>query len=300
MEKWIRYLNKTGHYLIYLKARVKQDRLTVNAGYMAYITLLSLVPLTTVLFSALASFPAFKGVGLEIQNFIFSNFVPTAGEAIQSSLESFVANTSKMTTVGAAFLFVTALLLISTIDNNLNYIWRVTQKRRLVYSFSLYWMVLSLGPIFIGASIAITSYVASLKIIDDATVSGLVRYLPSMLSFVVFVGLYQLVPNTKVRISHSLIGALIASALFEISKSGFAYYIETFPTYHLIYGALASVPILFMWIYLCWIIVLIGAEITAGLGEKELWDTDDNLFSAFKQRFSKGESTSDSSDSESE
>ncbi|MBU2896791.1 virulence factor BrkB family protein [Vibrio hepatarius] len=259
----------------YLLKRMNHDRVNINAGYLAYITLLSIVPMLTVLLSVLSSFAVFANSGDVIQDFVITHFVPAAGDAVKQALLEFVANTGKMTAVGGLFLFVAALMLISNIDKNLNYIWRVEQKRRMVFSFSMYWMVLTLGPILVGASIAATSYFTSLKILDSEAISGvyelLLRWLPFLLSFFAFMGLYILVPNKKVYISHALVGAIIAALLFEASKKGFAAYITQFPSYQLIYGALAAIPILFVWVYLCWLIVLIGAEITAALGEREQW-----------------------------
>ncbi|WP_146537685.1 YihY family inner membrane protein, partial [Vibrio crassostreae] len=112
----------------YLLTRMAHDRVNVNAGYLAYITLLSIVPMLTVLLSTLSSFSVFSDVGLVIQNFIITNFVPALGDAVNSALLEFVANTGKMTAVGSVFLFIAALMLISNIDKNLNYIWRVTEK----------------------------------------------------------------------------------------------------------------------------------------------------------------------------
>ncbi|MBD1576023.1 MULTISPECIES: virulence factor BrkB family protein [Vibrio] len=263
------------HYLIYLKQRVVNDRLAVNAGYMAYITLLSLVPLTTVVVTALSKFPVFEGISNQVQEFIFSNFVPAAGDAMKDALNSFISNTAKMTAIGGVFVFITAMLLISTIDKNLNFIWRVKRKRRLVYSFSMYWMVLTLGPLFIGSSLALTSYITSTQFLSSEVLNLVYRLLPMLLSASAFFGLYLLVPNIKVRIFHALGGALVAGLLFELSKKGFAFYITAFPSYQLIYGALAAIPILFVWVYLCWFIVLIGAEVTASLGERELWHEDE-------------------------
>ena len=156
----------------YLLARMHHDRVNVNAGYLAYITLLSIVPMLTVLLSVLSSFAVFANAGDVIQDFVITHFVPAAGDAVKQALLEFVANTGKMTAVGGLFLFVAALMLISNIDKNLNYIWRVEHKRRKVFSFSMYWMVLTLGPILVGASIAATSYVTSLKILDSEAISG--------------------------------------------------------------------------------------------------------------------------------
>jgi membrane protein len=258
----------------------------VNAGYLAYITLLSIVPMLTVLLSVLSSFAIFENAGTALQDFVITHFVPAAGDAVKSALLEFVANTGKMSAVGGAFLFIAALMLISNIDKNLNYIWRVTDKRRAVFSFSMYWMVLTLGPILVGASIAATSYVTSLKILESGAISGvynqLLRWLPFLLSFFAFVGLYLLVPNKKVRFSHAVIGATVAALLFEASKKGFAAYITQFPSYQLIYGALAAIPILFVWVYMCWMIVLVGAEVTAALGEREQWSEAPEMVNSSK------------------
>ncbi|MCL9776467.1 virulence factor BrkB family protein [Vibrio methylphosphonaticus] len=268
-------ITKTICFVRYLAQRMAHDRVNVNAGYLTYITLLSIVPLLTVLLSVLSSFSIFANTGQILQDFIIQHFVPAAGDAVYSALVEFVSNTTKMTAIGSSFLFVAALMLISNIDRNLNYIWRVKVKRRAVFSFSMYWMILTLGPILVGASIVGTSYVTSLKILEHDALSGafslLISWLPAILALLAFSGLYLLVPNKKVRFSHALIGSLAATLLFEVSKKAFAYYITQFPSYQLIYGAIAAIPILFIWIYLCWFIVLIGAEVTAALGEKEQW-----------------------------
>lgn len=288
----------------YLFNRLKHDRVNVSAGYLAYISLLSIVPLLTVLLSVLSSVSAFSNVGDIIQDFIITNFVPTAGEVVRQALSEFIANTGKMTAVGSGILFVAAIVLIANIDKNLNYIWRVKNKRRAVYSFSMYWMVLTLGPILAGTSIAISSYVVSLKILDYDTITGVynlaLKWLPFLLSLFTFAGLYILVPNTKVHISHAMAGAFSAAVLFELSKKLFTLYITHFPSYQLIYGALAAIPILFIWVYLSWFIVLIGAEITATLGEHESWSLKPNVIDFATQSANSIEGTvSDSPDTKS-
>ncbi len=297
------YLSKQSFaFSRYLLLRVKHDRVNVNAGYLAYITLLSIVPMFTVSLAIMSSFEIFSNVGEVLQDFVIEHFVPAAGLAVRTALSEFIANTAKMTAVGGVFLFVAALMLISNIDKNLNYIWRVKNKRRVVFSFSMYWMILTLGPLLLGASIAMTSYITSLKIINSEALVGVytlfLRWLPFLLSFFAFSGLYLLVPNKKVYIYHSLAGALVAAVLFELSKKAFAAYITHFPSYQLIYGALAAIPILFVWIYLCWVIVLIGAEVTAALGERECWsEEEDVLNSCSLSSDDKEENSSDSVDS---
>lgn len=293
-------------FLRYLAKRMAHDRVNVNAGYLTYITLLSIVPLLTVLLSVLSSFPIFSSTGQILQDFIIQHFVPAAGDAVYSALVEFVSNTTKMTAIGSSFLFIAALMLISNIDKNLNYIWRVEAKRRAVFSFSIYWMILTLGPILVGASIVGTSYVTSLKILEHDALSGafsfFIRWLPAILALLAFSGLYLLVPNKKVRFTDAIVGSFIATLLFEVSKKGFAYYITQFPSYQLIYGAIAAIPILFIWIYLCWFIVLIGAEFTAALGEKEHWLPKSPMVqsSPNHEYQPKKEPRSDSTDTESE
>lgn len=286
----------------YLLVRMGHDRVNVNAGYLAYITLLSIVPMLTVLLSILSSFSIFENVGDVVQDYVITHFVPAAGDAVRNALTEFVTNTGKMTAVGGMFLFVAALTLISNIDKNLNYIWRVRKKRRMVFSFSMYWMILTLGPILVGASIAVTSYITSLKLLDSEALTGafnfFLRRLPLLLSFFAFAGLYLLVPNKKIHFLHAIAGAFVAAILFELSKKAFAAYITQFPSYQLIYGALAAIPILFVWVYLCWLIVLIGAEVTAALGEREYWSDDPDVVHSLPQTQHKQEGNqSDSLDS---
>lgn len=286
----------------YLLVRMGHDRVNVNAGYLAYITLLSIVPMLTVLLSILSSFSIFENVGDVVQDYVITHFVPAAGDAVRNALTEFVTNTGKMTAVGGMFLFVAALTLISNIDKNLNYIWRVRKKRRMVFSFSMYWMILTLGPILVGASIAVTSYITSLKLLDSEALTGafnfFLRRLPLLLSFSAFAGLYLLVPNKKIHFLHAIAGAFVAAILFELSKKAFAAYITQFPSYQLIYGALAAIPILFVWVYLCWLIVLIGAEVTAALGEREYWSDDPDVVHSLPQNQHKQEGNqSDSLDS---
>lgn len=197
--------------------------------------------------------------------------MPAAGNVIQRYLEQFVANSNKMTAVGTCGLIVTALLLISSVDSVLNTIWRSKNKRPIVYSFAVYWMVLTLGPLLVGASMAISSYLLSLNWLAQTGVNSLVdqllRIFPLLLSWVSFWLLYSVVPTVRVPPKDALVGALVAGLLFELGKKGFALYVTMFPSYQLIYGVLAVIPILFLWVYWSWCIVLLGAEIAATFAE---------------------------------
>lgn len=261
-------------FFLYLRKRVKQEQLQVVAGYLSYVSLMSLVPLMVVALSIVTAFPIFAEIHHSVEQFVYDNFVPTAGNVVQQYLSSFVANASKMSAVAISFLFVVALLLISSIDKTFNNIWKVTKKRRVITSFSMYWMILTLGPLLVGASIAITSYIVSLVStgVDDSfgITSLFFRMLPLLSSLAAFVLLYMLVPNTRVPFKYAMSGALVAAIFFEFAKKIFAIYLTAFPSYQAIYGALAIVPILFLWVYLSWLIVLGGALITVSLQEHEL------------------------------
>ncbi|MGO1246076.1 MAG: virulence factor BrkB family protein [Oceanisphaera sp.] len=261
-----------GDFSRFLLQRIKEDRLKITAGYLAYITLLSLVPMLAVIFAMMSAFPMFAELRDTIQQFVFTNFVPAAGDVVQTKIQSFVDNASKTTAVGVVALAFTAMLLISAIDQNFNYIWRVTDKRRMSVAFATYWMILTLGPMLVGASLVITSYITSIRVFDNDVLGvgdHLLSLFPFLLSTIMFVAFYMVVPNTRVKFSHAICGALVAGLLFEIAKRGFAFYIVKFPSYEAIYGTLATVPIIFVWVYLSWMVALLGAEITAGLGEYE-------------------------------
>ncbi|WP_410012812.1 virulence factor BrkB family protein [Sodalis sp. C49] len=266
-KKFIRFFS----FCSLLYKRIDHDGMTVLAGHLAYVSLLSLVPLVTVVFALIAAFPVFSGASVQLKSFIFHNFMPATGDVIQRYLEQFILNTSQMTAVGTCGLIVTALLLIYSVDTVLNTIWRSKNKRPIIFSFAVYWMVLTLGPILTGASMVISSYLISLTWLNNTGTTTFVtlvlRIFPLVLSCASFWLLYCVVPTVRVPGRDALIGAVVAGALFELGKKAFGLYVTMFPSYQLIYGVLAVIPILFLWVYWSWCIVLLGAEITASLTE---------------------------------
>lgn len=257
------------HFLMFFMKRVSKEQVHITAGYLSYVTLMSLVPLIVVMLSVMTAFPIFADIKEIIENFVYQNFMPAAGDVVKEHISGFVANASKMSAIAITFLFLFALLLISAIDASLNKIWQVTTKRRVITAFSMYWMVLTLGPVLVGSSIAATSYLVSFISIADYDFFGLtniaLRALPIFASIGAFLILYMVVPNKVVAIKHALFGATLAALLFEVAKKGFAFYVTQLPSYQAIYGALAGIPILFLWVYLSWLVVLFGALFTVAL-----------------------------------
>lgn len=255
-------------FLVMLWSRINHDRLTSSSAELAYTTILALVPLITVVFSLLSAFPMFNEVSQSLKQLIYSNLVPTATDTIQNYLEQFIANTKKMTFIGIIGLIVTSLLLINSINNALNRIWQTKRKRSFMYNLTMYWTILTLGPILVGSSVAVSSYIFSLKWLSNAA-SGdlLLSTLPFIISVVGFWLLYSIIPTESIPFKEAAIGALVAAILFEIGKRAFALYVTSFPTYQLIYGVVSSIPIMLVWIYCSWCIVLFGAEFAAALAD---------------------------------
>ena len=271
---------KLQNLLSYFVKRCQEDKITVSAGHLAYVSLLSLVPFIMVFFTILSAFPAFTSVRQVLEDFIFNNFVPTSGDVVQRYVTEFVSNASEMGAIGIISLLVVALLLLSNIDKTLNVIWRTRKTRPAVFTFAIYWMVITLGPILMGASVVVSTYLLGFAAVAEEYTPGLstfvLKWVPSLLALLAFLIIFMLVPNTRVKFKHALSGAVLSTFLFELSKKGFALYVKNFPSYELIYGALAVIPILFVWVYLSWMVVLIGAEFTCSVKEAKFLDLDEN------------------------
>lgn len=255
-----------GNFVLFLSAQFTRHGGMQHAGALTYTSLLSLVPLMTVVFSVFAAFPVADQVSKTVEDFVFQNFVPATGEVMQAYVSNFTEKASNLSGTGMVFLVVVALMMMSNIDRVFNQIWEVQAKRKVLAKFLIYWAVLSLGPLLMGSSVLITSYLVSLPFLSDAAASGLGRRFlgltPMAASSLAFVLMYMVIPNRRVYFRHAVAGGLAAAILFEFAKKAFAVYVTTFPTYEAIYGALATIPIFLVWVYLSWVIVLVGAEFT--------------------------------------
>ncbi|MDN7124820.1 virulence factor BrkB family protein [Pseudidiomarina terrestris] len=269
--RWRKRLGCAFEFAKYFVKRCLDDKVTIIAGHLTFVSMLALVPLLVVMFSVFSAFPMFDTLRQELEDYLFANLLPTSGDEITGYLNEFVSNVSDMTAIGVVFVFVVAVNLISTIDATMNRIWRNTKRRRVAVALAVYWMILTLGPLLIGSGMAVSSYLISLATFADTYVSGfrttLLGFIPVVTSVIAFMLMYVMLPNRVVKVRHAFWGALLAAILFEVSKAGFAAYIAAFPSYQAIYGALAAIPILLLWIFLSWTIVLIGAELTASIEE---------------------------------
>lgn len=259
-------------FLVYVGARFMRDGCQQRASALTFTSLLAMVPLLAVSFAIFAAFPAYDSLKGQAQDYIFQNFVPQVGNEVQGYLEEFTAQTGRLSAVGVCFLAVTAVMLLMTISNTFNQIWQARRPRGLVARLLVFWAVLTLAPLLFGVSISLSSVLFAM-----AEASGVENYVGNMSRLAVLLPflfqaagltiLYLVMPNFPVRRRDAVLGGLFSAALLETLKKGFGLYVTTFPTYQTIYGVMATVPIFLIWVYLSWIIVLLGAEFTASLPE---------------------------------
>ena len=261
--------DRTKYFSRFFWQRFVDDKCFETAGALSYTTLVSLVPLTVAVFAMFSVFPVFQPARDTLVNFVFSNFVPSAGEAVQKALKGFAANASKLTGISILVMLFSALAMMISIEDRLNRIWRVHQPRSWGSRLLLYWAALTLGPILIVGCIAVTSYVTAAPLLHNAAdqiggiVQSLLVTLPFVVTFFTLWLMYAVIPNCNVSRRDAAIGALLGAVLFEIARWGFSIFVAHAQTYQQIYGVLASIPIFLLWIYLSWVIVILAASIAA-------------------------------------
>lgn len=251
-----------------LRQRFREDRLGVTAGSLTFTTTIALVPLFTVMLALFSAFPVFARFRKTLEQQVLSGLVPDMiAKPVLLSLTKFSAKASQLGGVGLIALGLTAMMLMLTIDHTLNGIWRVRTARPIAQRVLVYWAALTLGPLLLGASLSLTSYLLSASggLVDE--LPGGIGLLLSTLVFALqttgFAALYKFVPNTFVRWEHAWGGAVFASIGLEMGQRVLALYLGSVPVYATIYGAFAAVPILLIWVYFSWLIILMGAVITA-------------------------------------
>jgi membrane protein len=253
-----------------LVERFREDRLGLQASSLTFTTTMALVPFFTVALAVFTAFPMFNKLQAALQGWLVQSLIPDAiARQVLGYLTQFAGKASRLGALGLGALFFTALALVLTIDRTLNGIWRVRRPRPLGQRVLIYWAVMTLAPLLLGASLSLTSYFISASRGLVSGVPGVLQVVFDLIEFALLAGgltaLYRFVPNTPVRRAHAWAGGLFAAIGIELARRILALYLGNVPTYSLVYGAFATLPILLVWIYIAWLIVLWGAVIAAYL-----------------------------------
>jgi len=251
-----------------LRERFREDHLGLTASSLTFTTLIALVPLVTVMLAVFSAFPMFGSFQSALEKYFLQALVPDSiAKPVLGALTQFASKAARMGSLGLAVLVVTALALMLTIDRALNAIWRVRRPRPIAQRVLVYWGGLTLGPLLLGVSLSLTSWVLSASRGVVSELPGGVSLLLNLVEFVLMAGamaaMFHYVPNTHVRWRHAIAGGVFVAAGLEVAKRVLAWYVASMPTYSAVYGAFAAVPIFLLWIYVGWVIVLWGAIIAA-------------------------------------
>lgn len=251
-----------------LRSRFREDRLGLTASSLTFTTLISLVPLVTVMLAVFSAFPIFAAFQDSLQKYFLQSLVPeNIAKPVLSALTQFASKANRLGTVGLILLVLAAIALMLTIDRTLNSIWRVRTSRPIAQRVLVYWAAATLGPLVLGVSLSLTSYALSASQGIVSAVPGGVTFLLGALEFMLmaagFAGLFYYVPNTHVRWPHAIAGGTFTAIGIDLAKRLLGWYLAQVPTYSVLYGAFATVPIFLIWLYLAWVIVLLGAVVAA-------------------------------------
>ncbi|HWI15855.1 MAG TPA: YihY family inner membrane protein [Burkholderiales bacterium] len=251
--------------------RFRDDRGMQIASSLTFTTLLALVPIITIALTLITAFPVFAEMSGALKAFVLQNMLPQSADAVAKYAQQFTTNAARLTAVGIGLLSVTAILLLMTIDRAFNDIWRVRHPRPIIQRVVVYWTLLTVGPVLVGASLTITSWLVARSVQLVGGIPGaavvLLTLVPFLLTSLALALLYLTMPNRRIAPRDALIGGFLAGLAFEVMKRGFAFYITSFPTYKLVYGAFATVPVFLLWVYLSWLVVVFGAVVVAVLPE---------------------------------
>lgn len=254
----------------FLLQRAKNDTIFRVSSSLSYTSLIAIVPLFAIGLAIFSAFPGFNAIKDQFQEFILKNFVPDIGQEISQYFVGFLNASAQMTTIGVVGLAVTSIMLLSTIENSLNFIFKVYKPRNIKTKITLYWTVITLGPILLGAAFSLRSYLFALQKIMPEQISQSMfigNMIPSIMTMLVLVMVYTLVPNKKVPLLNAFVGALVAVFLFWVLRKVFGILVIENATYKTLYGALATLPVFLIWMYLSWSVVIFGAVVTASLDD---------------------------------
>jgi len=270
----------------FLWRRFLDDRLFQAAAALAYTTVFALVPLAIVVFGVLSAFPVFDRWSDQLSDYVFSNFVPSAARAAEGYLRQFSASAGQLTAAGFIALVISLLITLNSVEETFNQIWRVASSRPKLTRFLVYWTVLTLGAMLAAASLAVSARVLALPLFGTQEGRWLadlsLRLAPVLIEFVCITLVYRVVPHHTVKWRHAIPGAILAAVMLELVKWGIGAYLGSFQSYQKLYGTVAFVPILLLWIYLCWISVLLGASLASSMAAFRYQPADLRLPSGFE------------------
>ncbi len=264
----LRKLLELSGFLRFVLRRWAEDRCPQIAASLAFTTLLALVPVFAVAIATLSSAPFFEQAMVQVKVFLLLNLVPEiAGKIITVYMEQFAQNAARLTGVGLAGLFLTVLATVFTVDRSFNVIWRVKRRRPFWISVAGYLTLLALVPVLAGLGVTVTAaviaFTAQMADVPGGAEVLAARAAPVLVSAGAFFLVYRVAPHRAVPWRHAALGGALAAVLFETMKELFGQYLRAVPTYNVIYGAFAAIPLFLVWIYLSWLVVLFGAEFTA-------------------------------------
>ena len=270
--KKLPFYNKTWfQFILFVIGRFEADRCREQAGSLTYTTLFAVVPMLTVFLVIISSIKALEPARQQLQQMIYSNFLPKTSIAFDKAFNIFTENSSNLTIIGVLFLFITTVMMLTSIETVFNRIWRVKETRNGIIGFMRYWTIISLGPILLGSAFVISSTLASMNVLSNFTgsyeVNGafvfwLISFTLTVLGFFI---LYWTIPNRSVPMQAAAIAGLFSAIIFELLKNLFGFVMTHFTSYTIVYGAFAVVPIFLLWIFLSWNIVLLGVEVSYAL-----------------------------------
>ncbi|WP_111895277.1 YihY family inner membrane protein [Acinetobacter sp. MB5] len=265
------YEKKWFQFLLFTVNRFENDRCREKAASLTYTTLFAVVPMLTVFLVIISSIKALEPARQQLQHLIYTNLLPKSSIAFDQVFNSFTEKSSNLTAIGILFLFLTSVMMLTSVEEAFNRIWRVKQHRGGIIGFMRYWTIISLGPILLGSAFVISSTVASLNIlsnnfvgyeIDGTLFLGFLSYILIILGFFI---IYWTIPNRSIPIKAAAIAGIFSGTVFQLLKSFFGFMMANFTSYELIYGAFAAIPIFLLWIYLSWNIILFGVEVSFAL-----------------------------------
>ncbi len=257
------------NFIAFLRSRIQTDNILRVASSLSYTSLIALVPFIAIGLAIFSAFPVFSDMRMQLQETLVHNLVPSIGHEVSVYINEFVSATAKLTTVGVIGIAITAVLLLSTIENSFNYIFKVYKPRSIKTKITLYWTVITLGPLLYGAGFSMRGYFFALQKFMPEDLGGnyLLNALPTLFTLLALMMMYILVPNKKVRFLNAFWGAFCALIGFYIMRKFFGTFIASSVAYTTLYGALAAIPLLLVWLYLNWAVVIFGAAVTAALDE---------------------------------